>query len=398
MIKNHIDLTSETANQVIFDAANKILETSYTINAIYELETKYSTDRGALSYNVAIKIAKSKYLIERITQKVTVTVVFALYKEQNRIQDKSIHPNGENFIKNKIRQLNWLFENVKDLVKWKMILVDDGCPNNSGRIAQEIIKKHFSHYDIEVLFLQNAIDRKLPTAKYLSNTDESQKGGAILYGMWKAAQDNHNKNHIIIYTDADLSIHLSQIGLLIYDIVKCGVKVAIGSKREKYSILMKSPGRNLRGMFFISLWKQLIPDIAYLNDTQCPLKAYRADLVYEIIEGIDESKFAFDIELLLKAHLHERGENKQVIKSEAIAVIDNEAESTTIALNPYLGMLKSVVKMYRRYLPPKKKSDTIADFINALSEKEWNILLEKIPKENIGKNVNDFKFDFLNTK
>ena len=398
MVKNMINLTSKEDIKFIYKTANSILKECSDIDAVNLLEEKYAPNNSQLLYNVAIKIAKSKILMNSIDKKISITIVFAVYNEHNRMLDSNMHPNGENFIENKIEQLNWLFENVRDLVDWKMIIVDDGCPNHSGLIAQNIIDRKFKNYNIEILFLENSIRENLPPARNLTSTDESQKGGSIIYGMWKASLENSTLDHIIVYTDADLSIHLSQIGLLINDIVNSDVKVSIGSKRERKSVLLKSKSRNLRGMFFIYLWKQLIPDLGYLNDTQCPLKAFRADLVHDIIEDNIESKFAFDIELLLKAQLNQTNKNIPNIKSQPIAVIDSEAESTTIALNPYLTMLKSIVKIYQKYLPPNEKSEKLAHFLKTLDENDWKKLIDDIPKENIGRKVDDFEYDFLLSK
>ena len=395
MVKNIINLTNKDDIRSIYEVANSILKDSSDIDNINLLEEKYAGDDSSLLYNVAIKIAKSKILIKNINKKISITIVFAIYNEHNRIQDSNSHPNGENFIENKIEQLNWLFENASDLIDWKMIIVDDGCPNNSGLIAKNIIETKFKKYNIEVLFLENAIKENLEIANNLTSTNDSQKGGSIIYGMWKASKENSNSNHIIVYTDADLSIHLSQIGLLINDIVNSDVKVSIGSKREKKSVLLKSSSRNLRGMFFISLWKQLITDLKYLNDTQCPLKAFRADLIHEIIEDNEESKFAFDIELLLKSQMNQINKNVPIIKSQPMAMIDSEAESTTTQLNPYLTMLKAIAKMYKKYLPFNEKSEKLANFLNLLDENDWKKLVDNIPKENIGRKVDDFKYSFL---
>merc|ERR1711907_763619 len=58
---------------------------------------------------------------------------FALYKEFNRILPKGAenkpgecHPNGEDFIRRKHKQMSWLFENKKDS-SWSLLGVDDGC-------------------------------------------------------------------------------------------------------------------------------------------------------------------------------------------------------------------------------------------------------------------------------
>jgi phage portal protein BeeE len=79
-------------------------------------------------------------------------------------------------------------------------------------------------------------------------------------------------------------------------------------------------------------------------------------------------------------------------------VIDSEAESTTIALNPYLTMLKSIVKIYRKYLPSNERAERLARFLNALDENEWKKLVDNIPRENIGREVADFEYDFLPPK
>ena len=88
-----------------------------------------------------------------------------------------------------------------------------------------------------------------------------------------------------------------------------------------------------------------------------------------------EKKFAFDIELLLKTKLIQPGPILKV----PIAWIDSTAESTTTDLQPYLSMLQSIVKMYRRYLPPNPEAESFARFIEALDESAWNKLVAHIP-------------------
>ena len=86
---------------------------------------------------LALKIAKSKLLASKITEPLKISVVFAVYKEHNRILKNSEHPHGEDFLSRKVKQLQWLFEN-QPFVSWELIIVDDGCPEGSGNIAQEI--------------------------------------------------------------------------------------------------------------------------------------------------------------------------------------------------------------------------------------------------------------------
>ena len=168
--------------------------------------------------------------------------------------------------------------------------------------------------------------------------------------MWDAVQNSNAKNPIIVYTDADLSTHLGQVMLLVDLLLNQNKTVAIGSRREPNSVVIKKGARNDRGKLFIYLWKRLIPNLGDIVDTQCGFKAFRAEIIPEIIEDLIENKFAFDIELLVKAELLK----KDSIIKIPIAWIDSEEASTTTDIQPYLPMLKSIVKMSKEYFPMNK--------------------------------------------
>ncbi|OQY29260.1 MAG: hypothetical protein B6244_04560 [Candidatus Cloacimonetes bacterium 4572_55] len=53
----------------------------------------------------------------------------------------------------------------------------------------------------------------------------------------------------------------------------------------------------------------------------------------------------------------------------------------TVDLQPYLPMLKSIVKMYRKYFPSNKMSDEFASFIESLNADDLNKILDNIPSE-----------------
>ena len=111
-------------------------------------------------------------------------------------------------------------------------------------------------------------------------------------------------------------------------------------------------------------------------DTQCGFKAFDAHALPNILEDLIEMKFAFDIELLLKtALIRERG-----ITKVGIAWIDSEEASTTTDIQPYLPMLKSIAKMYRKYFKADPTRDSFANFIESLSEEEFKKLLDDIPE------------------
>jgi len=377
--KNHsieIDLTDKSQSSEIEMLANQLYSMSDSVEDLRNVEKetiKYKKNYSLLLHT-AIKIAVSKKILFELKQPVHFTIVFAVYKENNRILPKEEHPNGEDFLIRKINQLENLTNDFPS-VTWEMLVVDDGCPENSGKIAENILEKRYSGNNVEVLYLQDAIDNNLKVAEGLKTTDDSRKGGAIEYGMWYASEKEID-NHIIIYTDADLSTHLGQIGLLVEPIVKDGKCTAIASRREDASVVIKKDSRNNRGKLFIYLWKRMIRRLNYITDTQCGFKAFKAETVKKIILNNFEKKFAFDIELLIKTDKFKR----ESIAKVPIAWIDSEAESTTTDLQPYVEMLKSIADMYFKYLPANSFSHSFAFFVKSLDQKKWEILVNHVPE------------------
>lgn len=370
-----LDLTDEPQDMNLTETADALCAAFPEPGALDDLETQLLSQSGQASLfaHVAVKLARSKQLLRSLKGPHHVSIVFAVYKERSRIQTRQENPLGEDFLIRKISQLEWLSSANADFT-WDMSLVDDGDPEETGKLAEQILAKHGSADNVKVLYLDEAIRDQLPVTSPMTDSSQSQKGGSIAYGMWNAVQ-RERPNHAVIFTDADLSTHLGQVGLLVDKIFNDGFDAAIGSRREAKSVVVKQGVRNQRGKLFIYLWKQLVPNLHYIVDTQCGFKAFRADTVRAIIEDLGEKKFAFDIELLLKTELR----RQDSIAKVPIAWIDSEAASTTTDLEPYLPMLKAVAAMYRKYLPPNANSTSFAEFIDALDQSQWARLVELVP-------------------
>lgn len=382
-----LDLTDEEHAEDVFEAAKQLLRLGITLENIELLERELieRNDSSHIYILLVLKILRSKLLVMTYDKPLRVSVIFAVYKEHNRIRKSSEHPHGENFLVKKVEQLNWLFED-KPKIEWNLTVVDDGCPEKSGHIAQEIIDQEGLNDHARVLFLDDAIANGLKPAQTLFSTKDSQKGGSIVYGMWDAVQNYGRENHIVAFTDADLSTHLGQIGLLMDPLISNGKLAAIGSRREHDSVVIKVGARNNRGKLFIYLWKRLIPNLGEIVDTQCGFKAFKAEIIPEITDDLIEKKFAFDIELLLRTALIDG----MGISKIGIAWIDSEAASTTTELSPYLPMLKSIVKMYRRYFKANQLADEYANYIEGLSDEDFVILLEHIPQKILDREPSEF--------
>jgi len=370
-----LDLTDGQHLAQAEESADRICRLAATREEIEALELALLDDTRKIPIlvHLAAKLARSKRILSALRGEHHLSIVFAVYQEHQRILSRREHPQGENFLIRKIRQLQWLLGEFPGIT-WDMTVVDDGCPDRSGEIASRILDEQYDGGNVAVLHLADAIDQGHPVTRPMTSTDQSRKGGSIEYGLWHAARQER-PNHIILFTDADLSTHLGQTGLLVDGIVNGQGDSAIGSRREPTSVVIKQGTRNVRGKLFIYLWKRIITSLNYIVDTQCGFKAFTADTVRAIIDDLLEKQFAFDIELLLKTELRRP---RSIIKTP-VAWIDSEALSTTTDIQPYLSMLRSMVAMYRTYLPATAAADAFADFIESLDEESWNRLVDNVP-------------------
>ncbi len=122
------------------------------------------------------------------------------------------------------------------------------------------------------------------------------KGAAVRAGMLAG------RGRAIAFTDADLSYSPDQI-LRLLAAVEEGWDVVVGSRgHDDTNIVMR--GRRLRevtGRVFNLLTRRVLK--GRYRDTQCGLKAFRADVARDIFSRARIDRFAFDVEMF---HLAER--------------------------------------------------------------------------------------------
>jgi len=313
------DLTSSAQNKEVLNIASNLYRQN---EDIIDLEhTLFSDAEYVRQANPilleALKCASSKKKLSDIDHPVHISVVFAMYGETERLKPLTPkNPHGEDCLMEKIRQLNWLTSDLPD-ISWSMIAVDDGCCKkpSSAEVARELLSLE-NQANVTVLKLSEAIGNEIICKGFmdLEKTSDSKKGGAITYGLWKAQETfiPLNKQHVICYTDADLSSNLGQLGHLVLPISK-GKKAAlaqrygmIGSaliKKEENTSEPDStrnqPGKNIILLRHFAR-ESLLPSLRGINDVQAGFKAFDAQALKKATLHLKSMNQTFDVELLLR--------------------------------------------------------------------------------------------------
>ena len=312
-LPDETDLTVSSQDDLILKAATDLLNKYPKTSALRNLD-RWLTSRPEKCKNAMLlvsKLALSKMYVRQTDHPLHVSLIFAMYNEHNRIRPKSgDNPNGEDFVRRKMRQMEWLLNDSP--LSFDMILVDDGCPKQSGKKAQEIIETE-GYKNAKVLYLDDGIRRQSAVTRGLKSTDDSRKGGSVQYGLWQALEDHpeDDRPHTVVFTDADMAAPVNEIGLLL-EKQDDKTMVTVGSRYDAGSVCRGPWGKNgkvrgltefdrrmvgLRGLVF----SQLFPQIGKITDTQCGLKAFNAKLLRQILLKTRIRTFSFDIELLLLA-------------------------------------------------------------------------------------------------
>ena len=366
------DLTDSDQNQAVLDVASALAE------------DRAAAERAAASHGPAVAAeasaaARSRRRLGELAGPVHLSVVWAMYGETGRMVPRAEHPHGEDFVRAKVRQLDWLTDGLPG-VTWNIIAVDDGCqdqPSSADLMTKIVAAEGYpgeGHRGVTVLRLADVIAGDIsitPAFDRLTSTDESRKGGSILAGMASAirtgpARPNGSGRHVVCYTDADLSANLAQLGSLAAPIV-AGDKV-VGALGQRYGIegavLVRADGpvtepQSTGGkpdkiiiLFRHFVRAMLIPPLAHVLDTQAGFKAFDGAKLAPALQPMTSFNETFDVELLI--HLAQQY-GPQALAVEPIVFTEDFAATNFPSVQPgpgHLAMIRQVVALYDRLVAP----------------------------------------------
>lgn len=309
------------------------------------------------------------------------TIVHAMYNEGDRMKSKAELETGQDFVRVKVASMKWLYEKyAAPGSSWSYIAVDDGCPQDppSGK-AMEVVIFNEGYDNVKVVYLQQGINEKIPPFDQLKSTKDSRKGGAILYGLHRAAQMESDKKHIVSYHDADLSTDLSLSGLLVHPILCKDKKLGLGQRygcpgsflalpeeTNGHPTSMHKQRDQFRMMFRHFARGILMPPLKSVYDTQAAFKSIEADKLAEIVPKINEFGPAFDMQLLIVAGKLYGGEPFERVPFIFVEDMENSTicsgadpeAAAAASTKSYHGMLKAMIKIHETCFADTELSET----------------------------------------
>ena len=159
---------------------------------------------------------------------------------------------------------------------FEVIVVDDGSPDNTWLAASASLFEHE------------------PNVRVLRYDRNEGKGNAVMRGTAAATGD------YIVFLDADMDLHPSQLPIFFEIMDRERADVVIGSKLHPGSNVNYPLSRRIATMGYYSLvWAFFgLP----LRDTQTGLKLFKAPVLRRVFPKVLVKRFAADIEVLAVAH------------------------------------------------------------------------------------------------
>jgi len=402
------DLTDSEQNQAVLDAADTLIKDETALAQV-------TATHGPAVAAEALAVARSRQRLAELTGPIHLSVVWAMYGETGRMVPRSVHPHGEDFVRAKVRQLDWLTGGLP-AVTWSIIAVDDGCPDqpSSADLMTEIAAAEGypkqGHRSVTVLRLAGIIAGDVsisPAFDQLTSTDESRKGGSILAGLAAAVRTgppgaDGAGRHVVAYTDADLSANLGQLGSLAAPIVT--TDTVVGALGQRYglagAVLIRPDGpvtepQSTGGkpdkiivLFRHFVRATLIPSLAPVLDTQAGFKAFDAAALGPVLGQMSSFNETFDVELLI--HLAQRyGPGTLVV--EPIVFTEDFAATNFPSVDPgsrHLAMIQQIVDVYDRFVAPvepvRGPAADLLDLVRKLDLDGYVTLIERLRAEDQG--------------
>ena len=399
------DLTDPQQNQAVLDAATALGDGAATLE---DVEREHGPSVAAEAD--AAHRARARFVAAAVP--VHLSVVFAMYAETGRLVPREQHPHGEDLVRVKAAQLDWLVAGTG--ATWDAVAVDDGCPDrpSSAEVMRGIVRALRREDAMTVLELADVLRDGPPISPAfdaLTSTAQSRKGGAILAGLAHALRHgpSDGRAHVVAYTDADLSANLAQLGALAAPVLRAPSPEApapVAALGQRYgmpgAVLVKADGptrepQSTGGkpdkvivLFRHAVRAALVPDLAHVLDTQAGFKAFAAGALRPVLAETSSFDETFDVELLIHlAHRH----GATALRGEPIVFTEDLAATKFPSVDPgerHLAMVRQVVELHDRFVAPVQpatgEAAELLELVRGLDVPAYVRLIEALRDEDAG--------------
>jgi glycosyltransferase involved in cell wall biosynthesis len=202
----------------------------------------------------------------------------------------------------------------------EVIVVDDGSRDETCKVVEECIKQN---QGVDAFLIRTPVNRG--------------KGHAVRTGLLAA------RGQIALFTDADLSTPIEEIPKIVQPLEAGLYDLTFGSRAVDRSLIgvHQTWRRELGGRVFNSVVR-LATGLPFW-DTQCGFKAFRMSVCRAIIEAATVDRFAFDVELLLLAHVAK-------LRLQEIAVRWDHFEGSKVSFARDSRRMLTEVRLVRRQM------------------------------------------------
>jgi len=186
----------------------------------------------------------------------------------------------------------------------------------------------------------------------------------------------------VIYTDADNSVHLGQIGLLLRPFIEDNIRVVLGNRKHPDAVLVKEEGRWGIGIKLLRHMQRMVAKAIIsrnILDTQAAFKLYERSVLQKIIANPTVFDFSFDTDWMLATI-----DSAEPFEQVPFAFIDSFAESASITQGPmttWEALLMGLVKTVRRHQIPHNKEMARVLEAEIHSSADLDILIHHLPPE-----------------
>lgn len=228
----------------------------------------------------------------------------------------------------------YINESMLNISKWiesvnyavEVILVNDGSSDDSKVKINNYIKN---------------IDNRLQLVSYDKNKG---KGYAVKQGMELA------KGEFRIFTDADIPYGFEVIDKILHYLDFKEFDICIGNRRSIHSEYFTaiSLNRKLFSFFFTGFVSRFV--VTGINDTQCGLKGFRANVADQLFPKLCIDSFGFDVEILYLSY-----KNEFDIKRLPVSFEGNSNSTISLLKDSFCMLLDVVILPFRYHFTKKYK-------------------------------------------